>query len=451
MGRVCRVFGVVSALALIVLNVGAPNARSAPAADLPNDPGAPLQWGLAAIRAPEAWAIGRGAGITVAVVDTGIDVNQEDLQGRIAGAASCSNGTCVDDGGADDDGHGTHVAGIVAATAGNGIGIAGVAPDAKVLGIKVLHKPNGCSSCEVRGSAEDVAAAIDYAVARGAQVINLSLGGTIQSMLGTAFGSAIDRAWSAGVIAVVAAGNDAILGSGFNDEPALVVDALNRAGTKATYSNGVGGARWALAAPGGESDDSASCMTSPNGILSTYWNANNDTTGYACVAGTSMAAPHVAGAVAILRSAGLSPLQTIDRLLSSANDLGLPGHDTIYGSGSLDIAAAVDGVTSSETGAGVAATPTTAAVAVPAPTTAAPQPSVRSPSPTSTTTPPTTNQAPQVTLQRASGVQVGTGDSGDDSLPGAWVAVALTVTLGVGAAVSWHLIRGADWARRTPR
>jgi subtilisin family serine protease len=232
-----------------------------------------------------------------------------------------------------------------------------------------------------------------------------------------------------------------------------VVDALNRAGTKATYANGIGGAMWALAAPGGENDDNGSCMTSPNGILSTYWNADNHGTGYACVAGTSMAAPHVAGAVAILRSAGLDPQQTVNRLLSGANDLGVPGHDNIYGSGSLDIAAAVDGLRPTSAGPGVTTSPTTAATPLPAPTTATTlPPPVTRPSSTVTTTPPPTSETPQVTLPRAASVQLNPDQSGNGSNPpDAWIALAIGLILGVGSAVGWYLIRGAGWARRTPR
>jgi subtilisin family serine protease len=452
MGRVRRWSGAAVALTLGALMTVAPAVAAAPAAELPNDPGAASQWGLTSIRAPEAWAISRGTGITVAVIDSGIDLNHEDLQGQIVGAASCRNGTCEDQGGSDDYGHGTHVAGIIAATTGNGLGIAGVAPDAKILGIKVLYKPSGCPSCESAGSAEDVTAAIDYAVARGAQVINLSLGSTIQSVLGPSFADAIRRAWAAGVIAVVAAGNDFILGSGFSNEPAIVVSALNRAGAKAQpYSNGVGAAMWGLAAPGGESDDSASCQTSPNGILSTYWSADNDRDNYACIAGTSMAAPHVAGAVAILRSAGVSPQQTVDRLLSSARDIAPAGRDSTFGSGSLDIAAAVDGLTPTSNGPGVSTTPTTVEVPVPPPTTAATSvPPATQPSSTVTTAPPPTSEAPQVTLPRAANVEVNQGNNGND-LPGAWVTAAVGLTLAVGSAAGWYLLRGADWARRTPR
>lgn len=452
MGRVRRWSGAAIVLAFGALMSVAPTAFAAPAADLPNDTGAQWQWGLTSIRAPEAWSIARGAGITVAVIDSGINVNHDDLRGQLVGTADCDNGTCVDGGGADDDGHGTHVAGIIAATADNGIGIAGVAPDARILAIKVLHK--SCPACEPSGSAADVAAAIDYAVARGAQVINLSVGSTIQSVLGPAFADAISRAWAAGVISVVAAGNDFILGSGFSNQPAIVVSALNRAGQDATYSNGVGAAMWALAAPGGESDDSASCSTSPNGILSTYWSAENDQTGYACVAGTSMAAPHVAAAAAILRSAGLGPQQTVDRLLSSAHDISPPGRDNTFGSGSLDIAAAVDGLTPTSNGPGVSTTPTTAEIPVPLPTTEATPPSSTvktAPSSTVTTAPPPpTSAAPQVSLPRAATVEVRPSEGDGSNLPGAWVTAAVTLTLVVGSAAGWYLLRGADWARRTP-
>src|SRR5205823_6398924 len=142
-------------------------------------------------------------------------------------------------------GHGTHVTGIVAALAGNGKGVAGVAPGVKILPVRVLDDHGS-------GSLDNVVAGIHWAVDHGAKVVNLSLGEDTQPLLGPAFGDALRWAWSKGAIPVVAAGNQFLTGSGLSDEPAMIVTATTRDDTKPTYSSGVGAAAWGIAAPGGE-------------------------------------------------------------------------------------------------------------------------------------------------------------------------------------------------------
>ena len=142
-------------------------------------------------------------------------------------------------------------------------------------------------------------------------------------------------AFNKGAIPVIAAGNNFVLPSG-SAQNAIVVGALNNSGLKASYSN-IGSSQWVIDAPGGEPNDTdgknGTCATAPMGVLSTYFKNS-----YACLAGTSMAAPHVSGAVAVLRSAGLTPQQTVDKLLSSARPLPTTSVD---GAGALDLAAAV--------------------------------------------------------------------------------------------------------------
>jgi serine protease len=325
-----------------------PLAGAAAAQGAPDDPGFPLQWGLAAIGAPAGWSASAGTGVTIAVVDSGVDAGHEDLAGKVTEVTCIGSrgdaGACRP-GGTDDAGHGTHVAGIAAATADNHRGIAGVAPGAAILSVKVLTA--ACAGCEAAGAAEDVAAGIRYAADHRARVINLSLGSASEALLGRDFVAAVRYAWDAGSVPVVAAGNQFVLGSEFADAPAIVVSALDREGAKAAYSNGVGEATWALAAPGGDSGDtSTSCASGgePLGILSTYWDPSRGANQYACLAGTSMAAPHVAGAVAILLGAGLSPQRAVDRLLATADDLGSPGRDDTFGAGRVDLAKAVAGL-----------------------------------------------------------------------------------------------------------
>src|SRR5260370_5697467 len=189
----------------------------APAMALPstafasNDPLFSQQWGLTQIGAPSAWATSTGAGVKVGIVDTGVDLNHEDLAGQILMTTNCigANGDrsrCTGSG-QDDNGHGTHVAGIIAAVKDNGKGIAGVAPSAKLIVAKALDA-NGA------GADADVQAGIMWVVDHGAQVVNLSLGdGSSLPLLVRPTGisapmtAGIEYAWSHGAIPVLAAGN----------------------------------------------------------------------------------------------------------------------------------------------------------------------------------------------------------------------------------------------------
>ena len=315
----------------------------APAAYAAEDPGRPLQWGLGAVGAPEAWSTGSGDGITIAVVDTGVDLAHEDLQGRLVPGKNFVDPSKQPQ---DDHGHGTHVAGIAAAATNNNKGIAGAAPDARILPVKAMNAEG--KSVEAAGGEDSVVAAVRYAADQGAAVINLSLGDAgIPAVLGPSFGEAVRYAWSKGSICVVAAGNSGegglsngfVTSSNFGNEPALVVTSTSKAGTKPAYASDIGAAKWGLAAPGG-----AGSGTAEDDILSAWWVAGRPNT-YAYVAGTSMATPHVAGAAAVLRSLGLTPQQTVDRLLATARDIGAQGKDSVYGHGALDMKAAVAGLT----------------------------------------------------------------------------------------------------------
>ncbi|HUF33676.1 MAG TPA: S8 family serine peptidase [Acidimicrobiales bacterium] len=321
-------------IAVLVLAVVATVAAAVPA-PAAGDPGLDRQWGLERINAQAAWSVGRGAGTVIAIVDSGVQLDHEDLVDKLVPGFNAIDPAAP---ASDDCGHGTHVAGIAAASTGNGLGIAGVAPDAKIMPVKVLRYYPLEDSCG--GSLDAVNRGIRHAADSGADVINLSLGGDTDAILGPKFTEAVRYAWSKGAILVVAAGNQFVLGSGFADEPAIVVTSTSKEDQASYFSNGTGQAKWAMAAPGG-----ARSLNEPasSQILSTYLDRDDpsrrDVYGY--LQGTSMAAPHVAGAAAVLRGLGLSPQETVDRLLATAEDL---GSRSTYGAGRLDLAAAVAGL-----------------------------------------------------------------------------------------------------------
>jgi subtilisin family serine protease len=290
----------------------------ATAAGASNDTDFAKQWGLTKIGAPEAWANSTGAGVRVGIVDTGVDLNHEDLAGRVAESVSCvgaagdaakCNGSAQDD-----QGHGTHVAGIIAANRDNALGIAGVAPDAQLVVAKALNAAGS-------GTVADINAGIKWVVDHGAKVVNLSLGDpnfVVTSLLGTDMREGIEYAWSKGAVPVVASGNSNLLGLGLGSSNygslnALVVGATGPDDTVAEYSSPIGSAKWGILAPGGAGDGNPD-----HDIYSTFWE-NGKPSVYRALAGTSMAAPHVAGAVALLLAEGLTPQQAIERLIGTAD------------------------------------------------------------------------------------------------------------------------------------
>lgn len=292
-----------------------------------SDPKRPQQWGLDMVEADQAHARATGTGAIVAVIDSGVQADHPDLAGRLLpGYDFVDDDATPQDG----NGHGTHVSGIVAATTGNGIGVASVAPGAMILPVRVLDD-------EGAGTAEDVKAGIDWAVAHGADVINLSLGEDVpfRSLVGVTdeVDDSIRAAIAKGVVVVVAAGNSAFPVCGTpGGKGMLCVGAVNRDGTRSAYSNFGSGV--SLSAPGG-----SVMPVEGEGILSTYKDS-----GYAEVAGTSQAAPHVAGVAALLVSLGVKGQAAADAILRTATDAGQPGADAEYGAGIVNAARAVASV-----------------------------------------------------------------------------------------------------------
>jgi len=323
---------------------------------LPNDPLFGSQWGLSMIGAPAAWATSAGAGVTIGIVDTGVDLSHQDLAANVEASTDCvgSGGdpASCEGTGQDDNGHGTHVAGIAAAVTDNGLGVAGVAPDAELVVAKAL-------TAEGTGSLADINAGIEWVVDRGAKVVDLSLGDasfTYTSTFGVSLQQGIEYAWSKGAIPVLGAGNGQVLGLGsYGDLDAVVVGAVGHGRTVPAYSSPTENAQWAVLAPGGSDDG-----VQGDDVLSTWWQSG-DTNQYGYLAGTGMAAAFTSGTLALLVGEGLSPQAAVDELLATADSNVACGPGSATCRGLINADAAVAGV-ASPAGAGSAPGPSSSAL-----------------------------------------------------------------------------------------
>jgi len=350
---------------------------------MPNDTMLSQQWslgtGIGGIRAQQAWDLTPSGSVVVAVIDTGIR-SHPDLDGKLmsgydmirnefmASDGDGRDGDASDPGDADygldcsggwwdfaSSWHGTHVAGIIAASTNNGQGIAGVAPNARIVSVRTLGRCGGTD--------DDVADSIRWAAGvpvagvpnnpNPAKVLNLSLGG--HGPCSANQQDAVNAAIARGATVVVAAGNDSILAADFspaNCSGVVTVAASNLLGDLSSYSNF--GNVVKLSAPGGDSGDLPGILSTLNGGITAP-----AVPSYATYMGTSMAAPHVAGVVALMltRDPTLTPGQVMNRLQSSVH--GFPaGSDCAAvagacGSGLLDAANAVAAVTPTRAAADV--------------------------------------------------------------------------------------------------
>lgn len=315
----------------------------------PNDPRYSSQWHYSQIKLPEAWDISTGTrmggeDVIVAVLDTGVYLAHEDLSAKLVpGYDFHDNDADPDEKTGASSWHGTHVAGTIAASTNNGVGVAGVSWAARIMPVRVLGDQGGSRYAVMQGVRYAAGLVNDSGSlpARRADIINMSLGGGGHSAAEQNLYHAVRER---GVLIVAAAGNNN------SDQPmypaaydgVLSVSATNCRGNRSSYSNH--GPTISLAAPGG---DSGLCGLNNGGVLSTIGSGSNNSrsSGYGALMGTSMASPHVAGVLALMRAV-YPPLTAadVDQLLRDGlltDDLGEAGRDNDFGHGQINALKAV--------------------------------------------------------------------------------------------------------------
>jgi thermitase len=269
----------------------------------PNDPSYGSQYHLTKIQANLAWDIHTGGtGATIAIVDTGVDIQHPDLSGKIvAGYDYVNNDNNADD----DQGHGTHCAGIATASTNNGINGAGVSWGARIMPVKVLSSTGS-------GTTANIIKGVDFARLNGAHVISMSLGGGSYTQ---AFQDAINNAWNAGIVVVAAAGNNGNTVVQYPANYANVISVASTTSTDAKSSFSTYGTWVDVAAPGS----------------SIYSTANGG--GMTTMSGTSMATPVVAGLAGLLRTknTAASAAAIRDRIFNTSDAITGTGSYWIYG------------------------------------------------------------------------------------------------------------------------
>jgi len=293
----------------------------------PNDPFFQKQWGLEKIDAVNAWKLSKGDGVIIALVDTGVDLNHPDLSGKIVPGYDYVSSDSYPQ---DDNGHGTHVAGIAAASTNNQIGVAGLGWNAPIMPVKVLNSSGA-------GLTSWIANGIIGAANHGAKIINLSLGGDQYSDL---LQSAVNYATGLGALVIAAAGNcgdpSTYRSNGCSSFNPTIYPAANQnvLAVGATDSNDN---RGIFSSYGSFVDVSAPGVNIYSTIL-------NDT--YAYASGTSMAAPFVSGLAALVwaENPSLTSYQVGNIIVGTADDLGPAGRDDYFGYGRINAAKAVTSI-----------------------------------------------------------------------------------------------------------
>ncbi|MBW4673111.1 MAG: S8 family peptidase [Desmonostoc geniculatum HA4340-LM1] len=284
----------------------------------PNDQYYSKQWNLHTIGIESAWTQTKGSGVTVAVIDSGITKVRDLYETKFVKGYDFVNDT---EEAKDDHGHGTHVAGTIAQATNNKYGVAGIAYEASLMPLKVLNSYGG-------GTVADIAEAIKFAADKGADVINMSLGGGGESKL---MKEAIDYAHRKGVVIVAAAGNESTNGASYPARyPHVIgVSAIGPDGEKAPYSNF--GAGVDISAPGG---------SEAGKILQETINEKGEGV-FLGFQGTSMASPHVAGVAALIKATGIKEPDEILKILKQSARVIQDDGLNYYGAGHLNAEAAV--------------------------------------------------------------------------------------------------------------
>jgi len=310
----------------------------------PNDTLYSYQWHFPQIKMSSAWDIQGGGdpGIVVTVLDTGVAYENygpyqraPDLAGTnfVPGYDFVNNDFHPND----DEGHGTHVTGTIAQTTNNSLGVAGIAFDCSIMPVKVL-------GADGSGTYQQIADGVYYATDNGAMVINCSLGGSFSS---STMYNAVRYAYDNGVVFAAATGNDnSVIGYPARYDECIAVGAVDINKVRAYYSNY--GTGMELMAPGGDTTVDLNGDGYYDGVLQQTFSEGDPTNfAYLFWQGTSMATPHVTGLVALMLSRGARGVESIRNTLhSTAEDLGSPGYDIVYGYGLIDAAAALSALTS---------------------------------------------------------------------------------------------------------
>ncbi len=306
----------------------------------PNDPFYAYQWHMPQVQSDAAWSINRGADVVVAIVDTGVS-RGSDLQCRtFVSPYNAITDTSGEFAAQDQNGHGTHVAGTVGQCTDNNVGVTGLAPDVKIMPVRVLD-------ADGTGSMSQIGTGIRWAADHGAHVINMSLGmdcyGASYDSCRDAFvDDAIAYAVSKDIVIVAAAGNSSGSTPYYpaNHPDVIAVAAVDYNRNLAPYSNR--GSAISVSAPGGNLNVDANGDDYVDGVLQETFD-DSGSWGYYFFQGTSMASPHVAAAAALLRSyvPAANRTQVQQALEQTAMDLGAPGKDNTYGYGLIQVADAL--------------------------------------------------------------------------------------------------------------